>query len=43
MKSAKLSVLMVGLILLFGSTFGGVDQAFAQEEFIRGGMRMVIA
>ena len=36
MKSAKLSVLIVGFILLFGSVIGGVDQAFAQEEFIRG-------
>jgi hypothetical protein len=36
MKSARLSVLMVGLILLFGFAFGGVDQTFAQQQFIRG-------
>ncbi len=36
MKLSKLSVLMVGFILLFGSTFGGIDQAFAQQQFIRG-------
>ena len=36
MKSAKLGILIMGLILLLGSTFGMVDQAFAQEEFIRG-------
>ncbi len=36
MKLTKLSFLMVGVFLLFGSTFGGVDQAFAQQQFIRG-------
>lgn len=36
MKLTQLSVLIVGLILLFGSTLGGVNQAFAQQQFIRG-------
>jgi hypothetical protein len=36
MKLAKFGVLMTVLTLLFGSTIGGADQAFAQQQFIRG-------
>lgn len=36
MKSAKLSILILGLILVLGSWFGEVDPVFAQVEFIRG-------
>jgi hypothetical protein len=36
MKLLTLSILIGGLVLFFGSPFGGVDQAFAQQQFIRG-------
>jgi hypothetical protein len=36
MKSTKLSVFLVAVILLLGSTFWMIDQAFAQQQFIRG-------
>jgi hypothetical protein len=36
MKLTKFGVLMTVLTLLFGSTIGGVGQALAQQQFIRG-------